>query len=1249
MEIGESAGGAATGVPVVGIGASAGGLEAISELLTSLPADTGMAFLLVQHLDPSHATMLPEILAKKTPMPVFEATEGLAVQPNHLYVIPPNAVMKIEQGRLRLTPRRETPGPPMPIDELFHSIADQNGHTSIGVILSGTGSDGAKGMQALKNAGGITIAQDEVSARFPDMPRAAAKLEPVDFALAPPAIAQEIARIGRHPYLGKERARATTAEPIPSDEDSLRRIFLLLRAASGVDFKHYKRPTVNRRLARRLALHHLESIDQYVGFLESTPGEAAALGSDLLIRVTRFFREPKTYEALVETVLPRLMDQRSSNAPVRIWVPGCASGEEVYSIAICFLEYLGERASQTSIQIFGTDLSETAIEAARAGYYVENIASEVSAARLTRFFVKDDAHYRIAHSIRDLCVFARHDVTRDPPFSRLDLISCQNLLIYLEPLLQQRVIPSFHYALNPGGVLVLGPAETIGPGFSDRFSLLDANRARMFVKKDLPGPPQWESSEPTAGTPRPSVPPASAGEPEPVSSGSETLQREADRIVLARYAPASVLCDEALNILHFRGDTGPFLSHAPGPSSLNLQRLARPGLDIGIARAVRKARAEGSPVRKIGLRVEAPDGLREVTLDVVPIGRGEATGPCFLICFDVSARDAVRRSVARPATIWASLKGLLRPGARPRHGAPGEEVARLTDELRAARDHIRTTREEYEGALEELKSAQEELLSSNEEFQSTNEELETSKEELQAANEELGTTNEELQSRNFELSRVNTEVVEARESSNAIVETIREPIVILDSELRVVRANAAFLDTFQTTREKTVGCSIYELGDGQWEIPELRQLLEEVLPAKTAITDFEVRHVFPVIGAKTMLVSARRLRSEKDGLILLAIDDATERQAVIDDLDAASHRKDEFLAMLAHELRNPLAAIRNALELWRRPDADVAARARAQSILDWQLQKETRLVDDLLDLSRISRGIVSLQREPLDLKQVVSRAVDEMRHELDARHHQVEVLLPPETIAVEGDAVRLEQVIVNLLANSAKFTQRGGHIAVTLERDGNTAVLSVRDDGIGIPAEQLSTIFDLFFQADRSLDRNPGGLGLGLTLVRRLVELHGGRVEVRSAGRDQGSEFVVRLPISVALLAAAAGPRAVAPPSAPRRILVVDDNRDAAESLTMLLQLDGHDVRTVSDGRTALAAAASFAPEIALLDIGLPGMDGYEVAAGLRAQPGGDRMVLVAVTGYGRAEDRQRAREARFDHYLLKPIDFGALAEILAA
>jgi two-component system CheB/CheR fusion protein len=404
-----------------------------------------------------------------------------------------------------------------------------------------------------------------------------------------------------------------------------------------------------------------------------------------------------------------------------------------------------------------------------------------------------------------------------------------------------------------------------------------------------------------------------------------------------------------------------------------------------------------------------------------------------------------------------------------------------------------------------------------------------------------------------------------------------------------------------------------------------------------------------VIGAKTMLLSARRLRSEEDALILLAIDDVTDRQAVIDDLDAASHRKDEFLAMLAHELRNPLAAIRNAFELWRRPDSDGAARVRAQSILDWQLQKETRLVDDLLDLSHISRGHILLQRAPLDLAQVVSRAMDEMRHELDARRHQIEVSLPPETVAVEGDAVRLEQVVVNLLANSAKFTQPGGHIAVVLERDGNTAVLSVRDDGIGIPAEQLSTIFDLFFQADRSLDRNPGGLGLGLTLVRRLVELHGGRVEARSPGRDQGSEFVVRLPISDAPIAPATGPRAVAPPSAPRRILVVDDNLDAAESLTMLLQLDGHDVRMTSEGRAALAVAASFAPEIVLLDIGLPGMDGYEVATGLRAQPGGDQMVLVAVTGYGRAEDRERAREARFDHYLLKPIDFAALAEILAA
>lgn len=1246
MEERERAVGGAIAVPVVGIGASAGGLEAIGELLTNLPAGTGMAFLLVQHLDPNHPTMLPEILAKKTAMPVCEASEDQAVQPDHLYVIPPNAVMTIDQGRLRLTPRRDTPGPPMPIDELFYSLGDQQGRRSIGVVLSGTGSDGAKGMQALKHAGGITIAQDEASARFPDMPRAAAALEAVDFVLAPAAIAHEIARIGRHPYLSAEQPRSI-AESIPADEGSLARIFRLLRAASGVDFTHYKRPTVKRRLARRLALHHLQTVDEYVGFLEATPGEAAALCSDLLIRVTRFFREPKAYEALGEIVFPRLLEQRPPKAPVRIWVPGCASGEEVYSIAICLLEFLGERASTTPIQIFGTDLSESAIEAARAGCYDENIAGEVSPERLLRFFVKSNAHYRIAHSIRDLCVFAKHDVTHDPPFSRQDLISCQNLLIYLEPVLQQRVIPLFHYALKPGGALVLGPAETIGPGFSDRFSVLEGNRAKIFVKTQLPGSLPYESPVPLPR--RPYEPGVAASESPQEPSERETLEHEADRVVLARYAPASVLCDEELNILQFRGDTGPFLTHAPGAPSLNLQRLARPGLDIEIIRAVRQARADARPVRKTGLRIQASDGFRELSLEVIPVGGGMAPGH-FLICFEAPSHATAPRSATTRGTLWASLRTLFRPGTRPLDATQDQEIAQLTQELATAREHVRSMREVHESALEELKSAQEELLSSNEEFQSTNEELETSKEELQAGNEELVTTNEELQHRNLELARLNLDLENAREASHAIVETIAQPILILDEKLGVVRTNAAFLEKFQTTSAATLNRSVYALGDGQWDIPDLRRLLEEVLPEETSIENFEVRHVFPGIGAKTMRISARRLRLDAELLIFLAIDDVTERQAVIDELDAASHRKDEFLAMLGHELRNPLAAMRNALELWRRPEAPVAARTRAESILDWQLRKETRLVDDLLDVSRISRGAISLQQTPVDLARIVALAVEEMRHELESRRHELTVSLPPGGITVMGDAIRLEQVVANLLANSAKFTQPGGHIGVALGSEENTAVLRVSDDGCGIAAEQLSTVFEIFFQAERSLDQNAGGgLGLGLTLVRRLTEMHGGTVEARSPGRGHGSEFVVRLPISIAPPVPAAIPKAKRPEFAPRRILVVDDNFDSAESLTMLLQMDGHDVRMASDGQAALDAARSFDPQIVLLDIGLPGMDGYEVAGRLRELPGGARTVVVAVTGYGRPEDRERAREARFDHYLLKPIDFGALAAILAA
>lgn len=1025
-------------VPLVGIGASAGGLEALIELLSNSSSDSGLAYLIVQHLDAAHSSMLADILSKKTVMPVVEAAQNALIEANHVYVIPPNASMTVADNHVVLK-RRQKLGPPMPVDDLLESLAER-GADAIGVILSGSGSDGALGLQAIKDSGGITFAQDADSARFNGMPQAAIRLGCVDFVLSPKKIAQHIARLGRRPSLNMPRT--AIAEPMAVDEESLKIIFRHLRNSCDIDFTHYKRGTVTRRLARRLALHELEGVADYVALLDRDPAEAHAFCQDLLIRVTSFFRDAETFEALGESVLPHLMAGRSAHTPLRIWVPGCSTGEEVYSIAICLVEYLGELVTQTPIQIFGTDVSNTAIEIARAGIYIENIARYVSEERLRRFFVKVDSNYHIAKSIRDLCIFSRQDITRDPPFSRIDLVSCRNLLIYLNPELQKRVMPVFHYALSPNGLLMLGISEVIG-AFSELFRPLNDKKIKIYLKKNVPSRMFLELR--TASLPHP-VPSEPKVAKESVVTEGGALQDEADRVTLSRFAPASVLCDNELNVLRFRGDTSAFLVHASGPSSLSLQKLAHPELLVQLGLSIQQACKTGTPARSSSVRIRSSVGQRTVSLEVIPLQPSSTAGRCFLIFFEESPRTGRGARPSVGTVFWQTLRATFGSGERQGQGRDQDnEMARLARELEASRDYVRTLIEEHESAIEELKLAEEELLSSNEEFQSTNEELETAKEELQSTNEELSTTNDELRHRNRDFAKINEDLLQARDYADAIVETIHGPLLVLDENLRVVRANRAFYATFKTTEKMTEHGLIYELGNRQWDDPELRRLFQETLPKNNSFDNYEVSRLFPAIGKRTMRLNGRALSWVGHSLILLAIEDVTDYQMAISSLKDNERRTNEFLAMLAHELRNPLAAIRNAWEIWRRGDAGPEIEKQAQAMLDRQLQKEVRLVDDLLDISRITRGVITLNQQPVDLVQVVNNAIEETRFLFDARNHELVLALPVEEVIVHGDATRLEQVVTNLLGNSIKFTAPGGRISITLERVDEVAVLSVAD------------------------------------------------------------------------------------------------------------------------------------------------------------------------------------------------------------
>lgn len=961
--------------PVVGIGASAGGLEAATALFKALPADSGMAFVLVQHLDSRHASALADLLSRATPMTVCEAQDGQAIRPNTVFVIPPATDMTLERACLRLTPRQPGRMPPLPVDTFLTSLAVECGSSAVGVILSGTGSDGTRGMKAIKEAGGITFAQD-ATATHDGMPRSAIAAGCADFVLAPSEIAAELAGLRSH-----LRPHCTTGEPAAAsakDEADFTAILTLLSKSSGVDFLYYKHPTLRRRIARRMTVLHLNSYADYLKALKTTSLELETLEREVLIHVTSFFRDPETFGALQTTVLPQLLAARPVDSPLRVWIPGCSSGEEAYSLAICLVESLADHAGAPPPKIFATDVSERAIENARAGVYPESVAGDVSAERLRQFFKKVDGSYQVDKSIRDLCVFARQDITKDPPFSQIDLISCRNVLIYLGTALQTRVFPIFHYALRPGGVLILGGAETVG-AFGDLFEPFD--KLAGFYRRTLVSS---RLSFGFASSARSGLPPLAATAATDSTGSLHEIRQEADRIVLARYAPAGVVIDESLTVMEFRGHTGEYLEPAPGAPTANLLQMAREGLLSDLRAAIDGARASDAPAQREHVRVRTLHGETEIRVEVLPILIPSTNRRYFVVLFDPAQTED-----------YAGPPRLATAPPADQSGGPGGGV-RLQRELDATKSYLQSVIAAKDAANEELRAANEEIVSSNEELQSTNEELETAKEELQATNEELSTVNEELESRirlatqlsddltnlidsanlpllivgsdlrlrrftprareafglipgdagrlvtdltlqlnvadlqtliaevleslvvqtreivgqnrrwyslsvrpyrtaenridGVVLTLVDIDLIKRREEqlkhssefTRAIVETIREPLLVLDERLRVLHANRAFYESFQVIPAETEGQLVYSLGNGQWNAPELKWLLDELLPSDGELRDYLVEHEFPAIGSRLMRLNARRLQNGSSdppsGRILLAIEDITDNE-----------------------------------------------------------------------------------------------------------------------------------------------------------------------------------------------------------------------------------------------------------------------------------------------------------------------------------------------------------------------------------
>ncbi|HYE98992.1 MAG TPA: chemotaxis protein CheB [Planctomycetota bacterium] len=857
--------------PVAAIGASAGGTEALVEFLKHLPDRPGLAFVVVEHLDPSHESLLVSVLSKATAMPVREAKQGETIKVDHVYVIPPNRILRISRRRLRLAPRAPVAGRLRPIDHLFSSLATDEGPRAVAVLLSGTGFDGVSGMQTVKSEGGITIAQDGSSARFPEMPRNAVQAGCVDLVLHPADIARELVRIAAHPYVTQGSALGPPGEA-PDEPKSFARLFTALRKLTQADFSLYKRPTLRRRIARRMALHKLDSLARYAALVEEDPKEAQALYRDMLINVTGFFRDPAVFDFLKSRIFPALAKTHGRKSPIRIWVPGCATGEEAYSIAMCAVEYMSEADRGISCQVFATDLSEAVVERARVGVYPASIAAHVSPGRLRRFFTPDDGGYRISKMIRDMCVIARQDVLKDPPFSKLDLLSCRNVLIYLEPAVHRKLFPLFHYSLNPGGYLMLGTAETVG-AFSPLFSLVD-RKHKIYQRRSVAVPVHLDLPAPPRG-PRGDAP---LKEKRTVPVRDADVHREVDRLLLARYTPAGVVVNDDLEILQFRGKTDRYLHPAPGKASLNLLKMVREGLLSEVRAAFQKARRDGSPARSGPVQLVHEGRTWSLRVEVFPVEVGEQRDRRYLVLFDeISTPAPPPKSRERAASKQAKEKDVLL------------EQTKL--ELAGTKEHLQSIIEEQETTNEELKSANEEILSSNEELQSTNEELETAKEELQSTNEELTTLNEELQGRNTELSQVNNDMLNLLASVNI-------PILMLGNDFRIRRYTPP-AEKILNVIPSDVGRPITDIRPA-FDLPNLQELLAETMESVTTV----VREVRDRQGRWYSLRIRPYMTREKkiEGAVLMLVDIDAHKKA-LDQVDALLETMKEAVLVLDGDLR----------------------------------------------------------------------------------------------------------------------------------------------------------------------------------------------------------------------------------------------------------------------------------------------------------------------------------------------------------
>jgi two-component system CheB/CheR fusion protein len=1492
--------------PLVGLGGSAGAIQALQAFLSTVPPECGIAFVVVLHLAAERESILAEILQRSTPMRVVQVMKTSKVVPNTVYVIPPGKAIKSANGYLRLTELESKPGRRLAVDFFFRALADTHGPHSAAIVLSGGDGDGAIGIKRIKERGGLTIAQDPTEAEHASMPESAIETGMVDWVLPVREMASRLMdyyqiekKLRLPPEEGVQPAREA---PAGEDEFALREVLNFLRARTGRDFSYYKRATIVRRVGRRMQVNGVDDLPSYLNCLRTRPGEAGALLQDLLISVTNFFRDAECFEALTPHIAGLFIGKGPGDI-VRVWVTACATGEEAYSIAMLLAEHARTLDAPPTLQVFASDLDENAVQTAREAVYPPAIAADVSPERLRRFFVREHAGFRIRRELRETVLFATHDLLKDSPFSRLDMISCRNLLIYLDAQAQRRVFEVLHFALLPHGKMFLGSSESVEDG-SPYFSVLD-KKHRIYAQRSAPrtvpalgGPSSLAMALDVGRTAREA--PVIAGrafeQPGFGRRGRAPDGRfswgEVHLKLLEHLAPPSILVDSEHDIVHLSASAGRLLQHNAGEPSRNLLRLIPSGLRIELRTALHRASQSKLPVETAEVPVAIDGETQAVAMRVIPIKEGS---------FDLTL------------VLFHGLGEHPAPAAAVTRTVPRDEaplVTQLDHELERMRMHLRDTVEQYETSTQELKASNEELQAINEELRSATEELETSREELQSINEELTTVNHELKSKVDELAHANSDmqnlmdataiatvfldrelritrytpsavrlfnlipgdigrplsdlapkfqypelgdvarrvlerlapverevgrddgnwflarllpyrtpedriagvvlsfidITERRQaeevsrwlsavvasSVDAIIsfslegtilswnagaqrvfgygaaEAVGQPIGILadpdreEERARIMEQIAAGrgIENFETRRrakdgsEIQVALSASPISDAQGRIvggtatvrdigdakraeealrhseERLRLVLENARDYAIFSTDTERVITSWNPGAERLLgyteaealgrrgdmifteedreagapaqeaqtasseerAADERFHMRKDGTrfwgsgTLMRMHDssgkavgfvkilrdqtaARDAQAALERsqaellhalqenqearraLEAADASKDRFLAVLSHELRNPLAAVSSAAALLIGEEVSEPQRVRAAQIVRRQTRTMKILLDDLLDVSRLKVGRLELHLQDVALHGVVEAALETAQPLIEAAQHRLTLQLPEAPVALRADPLRLSQVLVNMLTNAAKYTPPGGEISLEAQTREREVEIVVSDNGVGMAGEAIEHMFDLYSQGPVAPHRDNEGLGVGLALVRNIVKLHGGQVDASSAGPGKGSRFRVRLPRGPADVAPAAE-AAPAPALRQRpdsfKVLIVDDNQDAAWTLAALLDVAGHETAFAASGAEALATAERMHPDIAILDISMPGMSGIELAQRLRAMTWARGLVAIALTGWGGQRAARLPLGSDFDAHLTKPVSAAQLMETMA-